>query len=135
VTHEIRIAIRWSDVDAYQHVNNAIYLNYLEEARDRLVEDLFGPHEAWDFVLAHVEIDFRSELKQSDGEVIVSCAVASLGRASVRTKEQIRKLDGTLAAESESVVVPLDRDKKKARPLTDAERAVLSAELEGTKEF
>ena len=131
MTHEIRIAIRWRDVDAYQHVNNAVYLNYLEEARDRLVDDLFGSHAAWDFVLAHVGIDFRSELKQSDGEVVVSCQVASLGRASVRTSEQIRKLDGTLAAEAESVVVPLDRQTKRARPLTEEERKVLTAELEG----
>ncbi len=131
MTHEVRITIRWRDIDAYGHVNNAVYLNYLEEARDRLVEDLFGSHDAWDFVLVHVGIDFRNELKQSDGEVIVGCTVASLGRASVRTREQIRKLDGTLAAEAESVVVPLDRDKNKARPLTDEERAVLEAELQG----
>ena len=131
MTHEVRIAIRWRDVDAYGHVNNAVYLNYLEEARDRLVEDLFGSHAAWDFVLAHVGIDFRSELKQSDGEVIVTCSVASLGRASVRTRELVRKLDGTLAAEAESVLVPLDRTTNRARPLTDEERGVLTAELEG----
>ena len=31
---EKRIEIRWRDLDAYGHVNNAVYLNYLEEARD-----------------------------------------------------------------------------------------------------
>ena len=52
--NEVTIPIRWRDMDAYGHVNNAVYLNYLEECRDRLVEDLFGTAEAWDFVLAHV---------------------------------------------------------------------------------
>ena len=41
-------------MDAYGHVNNAVYLNYLEECRDRLVDQLFGSQEAWDFVLVHV---------------------------------------------------------------------------------
>jgi acyl-CoA thioester hydrolase len=129
LSHVVRIAVRWRDVDAYQHVNNAVYLNYLEEARDRLVSDLFGENAAWDFVLVHVEIDFRSEITQADGEVVVACDVASIGRASVRTREEIRKADGKLAAEASSVVVPRDPATGRARPLTDAERSVLQAEL------
>ena len=39
--HEERIAIRWRDVDNYGHVNNAVYLTYLEEARDAWVRE--GP--------------------------------------------------------------------------------------------
>ena len=37
---EITIKVRWRDMDAYGHVNNAVYLNYLEECRDRMVETL-----------------------------------------------------------------------------------------------
>ncbi|MDP9329451.1 MAG: acyl-CoA thioesterase [Actinomycetota bacterium] len=130
MTQEVRIALRWRDFDAYGHVNNAVYLNYLEEARDRLVEELFGRDVAWDFVLAHVGIDFRSELVQADAEVLVRCTVASVGRSSLRTREEIRKLDGTLAAEAESVIVPRDRDKNRSRPLTESERAVLAAHID-----
>ena len=54
---EVQIAIRWSDMDAYGHVNNGVYLNYLEEARDRLAAELFGEQASWDFVLAHVGIE------------------------------------------------------------------------------
>jgi acyl-CoA thioester hydrolase len=39
---EKRIEIRWRDVDAYGHVNNAVYLNYLEEARDAWVQAVLG---------------------------------------------------------------------------------------------
>ena len=35
---ELPMRIRWRDVDSYGHVNNAVYLTYLEEARDRWVE-------------------------------------------------------------------------------------------------
>ena len=73
---EKRIEIRWRDVDAYGHVNNAVYLNYLEEARDAWVQAVLGAvtGSTWDFVLARVEIDFRAELTQDDGAVIVRCA-------------------------------------------------------------
>jgi acyl-CoA thioester hydrolase len=112
-------------MDNYGHVNNAVYLNYLEECRDRMVEALFGAGEAWDFVLAHVGIDFRHQLTQSDGEVVVRCEVAGFGRSSIRTRERIEKVDGTLAAEAESVIVPRAVDEPVSRPLSDEERAVL----------
>ena len=75
--HETHIRIRWRDMDAYGHVNNGVYLTYLEECRDRLVEDLMGADGAWDFVLAHVGIDYRNQLTQDDGEITVRCAVAA----------------------------------------------------------
>jgi acyl-CoA thioester hydrolase len=129
VIHEVRVRIRWRDLDAYGHVNNAVYLNYLEECRDRMVQDLFGEHVAWDFVLAHVEVDFRRQLTQDDEEVVVRCTVASVGRSSVRTSEQILTTDGTLAAEASSVIVPRDPDGNGSRALTENERAVLVAEM------
>ena len=128
--HVVRIPIRWSDMDAYGHVNNAVYLNYLEEVRDAWANEVLGEVvDTWNFVLAHVGIDFRSELTQDDGAVDVSCRIASIGRSSVRTREEIRTLDGTLAAEAESVIVPRDPSSKRARPLTPAERAVLEDAL------
>ncbi len=42
MAHEKRIEIRWRDVDAYQHVNNAVYATYLEECRDEWVEQALG---------------------------------------------------------------------------------------------
>jgi acyl-CoA thioester hydrolase len=122
---EVRLHIRWRDIDNYGHVNNAVYLNYLEECRDRMIEQLFGPDEAWDFVLAHVGIDYRHELTQADREILVTCEVEGYGRSSIRTRERIAKLDGTVAADAEAVIVPRERDRPSSRPLTDAERALL----------
>ena len=84
------IPVRWADMDAYQHVNNAVYLNYLEEARDKVMEKLFG-EQAYDFVTARVEIDFRNEITQADGEVTVRSRVTGYGRSSVRSREVIVK--------------------------------------------
>ena len=128
---EKRIEIRWRDMDAYGHVNNAVYLNYLEEARDAWVQQVLGSvSDTWDFVLARVAIDFRSELAQDDGEVVVRCRLDSIGRASIRTREEIVKLDGTVSATAGSVIVPRDPKAGRSRPLTDRERKVLEGELE-----
>jgi acyl-CoA thioester hydrolase len=130
--HEIRIQIRWRDMDAYGHVNNAVYLNYLEDCRDAWAQSVLGEvADTWDFVLAHVGIDYRSQLTQDDGEVIVRCWLDSFGRSSVRTREEIVKLDGTVSAEAESVIVPRSPDEPKSRPLTEEERAILQRELDG----
>ena len=80
---ERRIPIRWRDVDAYGHVNNAVYLNYLEECRDAWVHDVAGPE--FNFVIVRIAIDFRSELSPDDEEVIVRCWGEGVGRSSVRT--------------------------------------------------
>lgn len=129
MTAEVRIPIRWRDVDAYGHVNNAVFLNYLEEARDRLVESLFGEH-AWDFVIARVAIDYRSELSQADREVVVRCVVTGFGTSSVRTAERVLAADGRLSAQAESVIVARDPATGHTRPLTDAEKTILREAVE-----
>jgi acyl-CoA thioester hydrolase len=127
---ERRIPIRWRDLDGYGHVNNAVYLTYLEEARDAWVEETLGrAGDTWDFVLARVAIDYRRELTQADREVVVRCRIGSVGRSSIRTVEEIVTLDGTVSAVAESVIVPRDPATGGSRPLSDDERAALEARL------
>ncbi|HEY3023245.1 MAG TPA: hypothetical protein VGK11_06400, partial [Actinomycetota bacterium] len=72
----------------------------------------------------------RVELTQDDGEVLVSCRLDSIGRASLKTREVVAKLDGTVSAEAQSVVVAKDPSTGTSRPLTDEERTALERELE-----
>ena len=130
MVHEKRVEIRWSDVDAYMHVNNAIYATYLEECRDEWVDvALAGAGDSWDFVLARVAIDFRRELRLEDEEVVVSCALERIGNSSLALREQIRTRDGELAAEAEAVLVARDRKAGRSRPLTEPEREALEQAL------
>jgi len=122
------IPIRWADMDAYQHVNNAVYLNYLEEARDKVMEKLFGD-QSYDFVTARVEIDFRNEITQADGVITVHSRVSGHGRSSVRSREVIKKADGTVAAEAAAVVVPRDSETGSSRPLREDEKARIDSEM------
>ena len=127
--HEKRIVVRWRDMDGYGHVNNAVFLTYLEEARDewllRLLADTPG---ASDYVVARVAIDYRRELRQSDGAILVRCRLRRLGTSSVETHEEILLEDGTLAARADVVLVMRDRSSERSRPLSDAERAPLQRE-------
>jgi acyl-CoA thioester hydrolase len=124
---EVPIRIRWRDVDNYGHVNNAVYLTYLEEARDRWVRDTLGPEV--NFVIVRVAIDYRRELSLEDEEVIVTCRGAGYGTFSIRTSEQILAKAGWMAAESESVIVAHDEEARASRPLTDEERATLDRSM------
>ncbi|MFQ5876385.1 MAG: acyl-CoA thioesterase [Acidobacteriota bacterium] len=124
--HEKRIEIRWRDMDAFGHVNNAVYLTYLEENRDDWMQEMFeAKGEAIDYVVVRAEIDYRRELTQKDGAVIVRCRLDRLGSSSIHLREEIATLDGRLAAEARVVLVVRDPGTSRARPLTGAERATL----------
>jgi len=116
---ELSMRIRWRDVDSYGHVNNAVYLTYLEEARDRWVEETLPET---NFVIVRIAIDYRRELALEDEEVTVTCRGTGYGTSSIRTAEQVVAKAGWVAAEAESVVVAHDAADRRARALTPAER-------------
>ena len=130
MTHELRIEIRWRDVDALRHVNNAVYATYLEECRDGWLARALGDDASlWDYVLARVAIDFRAEVGLGEEAVLARVSLARIGTSSLTLREEIRKLDGTIAAEAESVIVARDPETGRSRPLTAAERAALELVL------
>jgi acyl-CoA thioester hydrolase len=130
LTYEKRIEVRWRDVDALRHVNNAVFATYLEECRDGWLEQALGEDGAlWDYVLARVAIDFRREIGLQEEAVLARATLVRIGTSSLTLREEIRLLDGAVAAEAESVIVARDRETGRSRPLTDAEREALEAAL------
>ena len=128
--HEKQIEIRWRDQDAYGHVNNAVYLTYLEEVRDEWLERAVGDAgDAWGYVTARVAIDFRRELTQDDDAIVARLWLTRIGTSSVTTREEIVTVGGELAAEAEAVLVARDTETGRSRPLNDVERAALEREL------
>jgi acyl-CoA thioester hydrolase len=122
--HEKRIEIRWRDLDAYAHVNQAVYLTYVEEVLDAWVGDVLGLDEGriWDYVAARVAIDYRNELRLSDRVVVGRCSLVRVGNSSVTARIELRADDGTLAAEAEIVIVARDPDSGRSRSLLPNER-------------
>ena len=93
--------VRFRDCDAMGHVNNAVYSTYLEEARIGVLGDLV------DFILARVEIDFRSELRMGE-EVEVRTRCSRIGTKSFDLEHVISTPDGRVVAEAKSVLVSYD---------------------------
>ena len=118
----MKIRIRWRDIDALGHVNNAVYLTYLEE----LLTSLLQPVLADDRVTVRVELDFRQEVRLSDVEITARAAVEQVGASSLMTSVVLALPDGTVALEGRVVLVAWDPQSRRSRPLTDAEKRTLS---------
>jgi acyl-CoA thioester hydrolase len=116
------VTVRWRDVDAFGHVNNAVFLTYLEEGRDAFYEHVLGGP---DYVLARAEIDWRAEVRYTDKSVRVRIEVERLGTTSLTTTETILTPAGEVAAQARVVTVRWDAAAHKPLPFTDAERTSL----------
>jgi acyl-CoA thioester hydrolase len=115
---ERRIPIRYRDTDALGHVNNAVYLTYLEE----LLLHWLGPVLGDDFVSARVELDFRSELRHDDGEVTARASLEAFGTSSLTAAVSIGRPSGQVSLEGRVVVVAWDPLKRRSRPITEEEK-------------
>jgi acyl-CoA thioester hydrolase len=96
-----RERVRFRDCDAMGHVNNAVYSTYLEEARIGVLGDLV------DFILARVEIDFRSELRMGE-EVEVRTRCSRIGTKSFDLEHVVSTTGGRLVAHAKSILVSYD---------------------------
>jgi YbgC/YbaW family acyl-CoA thioester hydrolase len=115
--HEVRIPTRWTDFDALGHITHAAYPVFLDEARDAYLTEAVGSFDEWPWVVAHVSIDYRHELRLPTREVVVRTAVAETGRTSVTFEQQVLGPAGTCAVEARSVVVAWDDVERRPREL------------------
>ena len=120
---EHQVSVRWRDTDALGHVNNAVYLTYLEEARDAFYLRTLGDPI---YVLVRLEIDFRAEVRHADRTVRVEIDVERLGTTSLTTRETLRTASGEVAAEARVITVRWDQDARAAVPFSDEQRAQLA---------
>jgi acyl-CoA thioester hydrolase len=129
VAYEKRIEIRWSDLDAYGHVNQAVYLTYAEEVLDDWFRTRFGRPSGtvWDYVARRTTIDYRGELRLDDRIAVGVAELVALGTTSVTARVTLSAPDGRVATELELVVVVIDGKGGTPRALTDEERSALSA--------
>ena len=122
MTREIRLPLRFRDVDAFGHVYHAEYLTLLDEARTRWFREAVALDEPGAYVVARIEIDYVSSLVLDDAEVVATFAVERVGTSSVTLAETLSAPDGRVAARVRSVTVRHDLAAGRSRPLTDAEK-------------
>ena len=120
--------VRWDDIDALGHVNNAKYLTYAQEARFHWSWYQFYERNETPFltemVVARAEVDFILPIYEGGTFVDVYIWVESIGNSSFVLNYEI-SLKDVLHARVTSVQVATSTETKKSRPLTDAEREFL----------
>jgi acyl-CoA thioester hydrolase len=112
-----RERVRFRDVDAMGHVNNAVFSTYLEQARIGVLGGLEP------FILARVEIDFRAELRQGE-DVEVHSRCSRIGTKSFELEHEIRTAD-RIVANAKSVLVGYDYEQSASVPLSEDLRRTL----------
>lgn len=118
----VPVEVRFRDTDAMGHVNNAVYLSYLEIARMHYWDTLLGDRASYTevpFVLARVEIDFRAPAHVGD-RLTVGIRASRLGDRSFDFEYAIRRdADGVEIAVATTVQVTYDYDEDATVPLPD----------------
>ena len=100
------------DLDAFGHVNNAVYLSYFEWARIRLWFALTGGSAPSDitFIMARAEIDYRAQIAMEPIEIAIR--IGEMRTSSFDTLYEIRRADGVIAATGKVVLVLFDYAKQ-----------------------
>ena len=124
------VQLRWRDMDMLGHLNQSVYHELLEEGRAAVMWDLMrqrgDDHAPGAYVLAHVDLDYHTEVRKDHGEVEIVVRVSHVGTSSFRLHHELRLPDGTVAASGETVMVAWDPVRRGKRTLTDGELAALS---------
>ncbi|MBC8425054.1 acyl-CoA thioesterase [bacterium] len=129
MSHLARIKVRGYHLDFYGHVNNARYLELLEEARWRMVEDSASLRD-WHarglaFVIVKVVINFRRPAVLDD-ELEIASRIAHLGgRSGVINQEVRRAADGERIADADITFVIVDINTQRAVPIEGEIREAL----------
>jgi acyl-CoA thioester hydrolase len=118
-----RETVRFRDVDALGHVNNAVFLTYLEEARIGFLQPMGA--EATGMILARVEIDFRAPLRTGD-EIEIGVRPRKVGTKSFELEYEVRTGDA-VAAEARTVLVSFDYETGRSVEVPRAWREGLAA--------
>lgn len=124
-----QVAMRWSDMDAYGHVNNVQFLTYVEEARVEMFKSvpLSGIDQvAAGILVAHSEIRYRRPLRHRHEPVPIDVWVTKIGGASFTLGYQVYDEDGVVYATAGSTMVPYDFARERPRRLTAEEKAWLA---------
>jgi acyl-CoA thioester hydrolase len=119
--------VRFRDLDPMGHVNNAVFLTYLEQARVALFSelDVATGLEEMNMIVARVEIDFKAPVRLGQ-EVEISVRASRFGTKSFDLDYELR-VEGELVAEAKSVQVAYDYDRREPVAVPAAWREKLTA--------
>jgi acyl-CoA thioester hydrolase len=120
--------VSFRDLDAFGHVNNAVYLTYIESARIGYMREVLGIESLEDLlvIVAKVAIDFRT--RATLGETLeVGARVSRIGTKSFAMDHEIRGPDGRLVAAAATTLVTFDYRGDATMPVPDLWRERIEA--------
>lgn len=125
----IEVPIRWSDMDAYGHVNNVQYLRYLEEARVYAFQEWFGHDRSLleeGVLVARTEIDYLAQMPFSYQPCAIQMWCSELKAASFDIAYVVRQAGADVVyAHAESTLVTYDLAEQRPRRLGEHETRAL----------
>ncbi|MEC8063251.1 MAG: acyl-CoA thioesterase [Pseudomonadota bacterium] len=118
-----QITVRWGDMDAYQHVNNAVYLSWLETARIEFAQAHLPS--AITFIVAHISIDYSKPVFYPD-TVICESHIEKIGRTSLHMTTSIHsKKQNIQVAQGRTVIVNFNYASNQTLPWDEKTRKIL----------
>lgn len=113
------------DLDAFGHVNNAVFVTYFEWARAQWWFTLSGNRNARDigFIVARVECDYKAQIRLERIEICTR--VSEVGRTSFKQVYEIRRAGGEIAATGSVVCVMYDWKERTKVPVSDELRRAI----------
>jgi len=134
MTHDLfrfstTVQVRWRDLDLMGHVNNAVYLTYLEQARTCYMQELrtdFDAPEDVGFIIAEITCNYRAPLKLGE-QVTIWARISELGNSSFVFEYRMEGGDGQVAATGRSVQVCYDYQNDQPIPVPVKWRAAFTA--------
>jgi acyl-CoA thioester hydrolase len=120
--------VEFRDVDVAGHVNNAVYVTYLETARIAYLIDALGAEFAYELslILASITVDFRSPARFPE-RLEIGARVTRVGTKSFVMEHEIRGGDGRLVLEASSVLVAYDYEASASMAVPEDWRTRLAA--------
>lgn len=117
------ISVSYGDIDAQWHVNNKMFLSYMENARFHYIQEagLFDDSSFLElpFIVADVHIKYLAPIEYSD-KVVVSMGITRIGHKSLMMEYEIASPDdNTVYATAETVMVTYDYHTKQSVPVND----------------
>jgi acyl-CoA thioester hydrolase len=127
--HRTRMEVRFRDVDAFGHVNNAVITSYVEHGRIRYLVDILGlrPPGTMAMILAMIKVDYLEPIYFGQ-TVEIASRVDWIGRSSMSMSHLLTEAESSQElARATSVLVAYDYPNSRPTPVPDEWRTTLAA--------
>jgi acyl-CoA thioester hydrolase len=122
----VTVQTRFGDFDVFNHVNNVAFFELMETARVEVVRTRLPRTLRGHMVVRHASCDYEGEVRGGVRSVDITVCLEKVGTTSFTLLHEIR-VEGVLVGLGRVVMVVLD-EQRRPRPLSDDERAHLSAD-------